>query len=411
MSTVTLAYRFALDLNDRQASACAQHAGLARKAWNWALAERNERFEQNEGKDKFVSCYDQQKAWVAQKPDWAYGMSAWAAVSAIEDVDRAFKNFRAGKKAGRRIGLPRFKSRGKCRDSFRLRGSVHVERGRVKLPVLGWLRIKGSASRFSADKILYASVSREAAGWFVSITVEQERADPVAPVGPAVGLDLGITHFATLSDGTVIDAPRPLKVALRKLRREQQALSRSQRNSKSRRKKIQKVARTHDRVRAVRADFLHRTSHRLATTHAAIGVESLNVAGMVRNRRLSRAISDLGWSEFLRQLKYKTAWFGATLVAADRFFPSTKTCSGCGARVDVPLSQRTYACAACGLVLDRDLNAARNLCPVAVTPTETLNASGGNIRLDLWSSSNVSPGSAWRIPVKLEPSTPTALAA
>lgn len=397
MTTTTLAYRYALDLNDRQATACAQHAGIARKAWNWALAARNERWEQYEGKERFISCYDQQKAWVAQKPTWAYSLSAWAAVSAIEDVDRAFKSFWKARREKRRLGLPRFKGRGRCCESFRLRGSIGVERGRVKLPVLGWLRIKGSASQFDTDKILYATVSREAAGWFVSITVEQERAEPVAPISAPIGIDLGITHFATLSTGETIDAPKPLKRALRKLRCQQKALSRSQRNSSGRKRRIARVARTHARVKAIRSDFLHRASHRLATSHVAVGVESLNVAGMVRNRRLSRAISDLGWSEFLRQLTYKTQWSGSTLVAAGRFYPSTKTCSDCGTQVDVSLSQRTYACAACGLVLDRDLNAARNLCPVAVTPTETLNASGGN----------VSPGSAWQIPVKLEPSIQT----
>jgi len=392
---VTLAYRFALDLNDRQATACAQHAGLARKAWNWALADRNERFEKREGKAKFISCYDQQKAWVAQKPAWAYQLSAWAAVSAIEDVDRAFRSFWRARKEGRRVGFPRFKARGKCRESFRLRGSIRVERHRVKLPILGWLRIRGSASRFRADKLLYATVSREAGRWFVSITVEQEREERVAPPGDPVGLDLGIAHFLTLSDGTVIDAPRPLRTALRKLRRQQKAVARSQRNSASRKKKSARVARTHARVKAIRQDFLHRTSHVIATSHAAIGVESLNVRAMIRNRRLSRAISDMGWGEFLRQLAYKTSWSGSTLVEAGRFYPSSKMCSRCGARkVDLALSERVYRCS-CGLVLDRDLNAARNLRPVAVTPTDTLNASGGN----------VSPGSAWQIPLKLEPST------
>jgi putative transposase len=394
MSTIALAYRFALDLNDRQATVCAQHAGLARKAWNWALGERNERWEKNEGKDRFISCYDQQKAWVAQKPAWAYKLSAWAAVSAIEDLDAGFKAFWKGRKEKHRVGLPRFKVKSKCRDSFRLRGSIRVEPTRVKLPVLGCLRIKGSASRFRADKICYATVSREAAGWFVSITVEQERTDPIAPIGAPVGLDLGITHFATLSDGTVIDAPKPLKAALRKLRREQKALSRSQKASAGRKRRVARIARTHARVRSIRRDFLHRTSHAIATSHVAVGVEKLATANLLKNRKLSRAISDLGWGEFLRQLAYKAVWSGSTLVVADRFYKSTKMCSNCGALVDMPLSQRIYRCAACGLVLDRDLNSARNLCPVAVTPTETLNASGGN----------VSPGTAWQILVKLEPS-------
>ena len=404
---VTCAYRFALDLNDRQGTLAAQHAGLARKAWNWALADRNEHYQdvvlparERGEKVRSLSCYDQQKAWVAQKPDWAYSLSAWAAVSAIEDVDRAFQRFWKARKEGRRVGFPRFKARGKCRESFRLRGSIKVERHRVKLPVLGWLRIKGSAARFHADKLLYATISREAGRWFVSITVEQERPEALAPAGEPVGLDLGLLHFLTLSDGTVIDAPKPLKTALRKLRRQQKAVARSQRNSSSRRKKVAQVARTHARVKAIRQDFLHRTSHKIATAHVAVGVEDLATRNLMRNRRLARAISDMGWGEFLRQLAYKTSWSGATLVVADRFFPSTKTCSDCGAVVDLPLSARTYACAACGLVLDRDLNAARNLRPVAVTPTDT-NASGGI----------VSPGPAWQIPVKLEPSTPGRLAA
>jgi putative transposase len=257
---VTCAYRFELDLNDRQSTLAAQHAGLARKAWNWALADRNERFSNNDGRDRFISCYDQQKAWVAQKPAWAYALSAWAAVSAIEDVDRAFKAFWSARREGRRVGLPRFKAKGRCRESFRLRASIRVEKQRIKLPVLGWLRVKGSASRFHADKLLYATVSREAGRWYVSITVEQERAEPVAPAGEPVGVDLGLAHFATLSDGTVIDAPKPLKAALRKLRRQQKAISRSQRNSNSRKKKVARVGRTHARVKAIRADFLHRTS-------------------------------------------------------------------------------------------------------------------------------------------------------
>jgi putative transposase len=391
---VTLAYRFALDLNNRQATACAQHAGLARKAWNWALDQRNLRWESHAGKDRFISSYDQMKSWVAQKPAWAYALSAWVAISAIEDLDKAFKAFWKARREHRRYGLPRFKAKGKCRDSFRLRGKITVKRDRVKIPVLGWLRVKGSTARFRTDKICYATVSREADGWYVSITVEQEQSKPIAPTGEAVGLDLGIRHFATLSDGTVIDAPKPLKAALCRLRRQQRAMSRSQLNSNARKKKAQVVTRTHQRVRNIRSDFLHRTSHQIAISHVAIGVESLNVAGMVRNHKLARAISDLGWSEFLRQLAYKTQWSGSTLLEAGRFCPSTKTCSGCGTLVDMPLSQRTYTCAVCGLVQDRDLNAAINLCPVAVTPTDTQNASGGN----------VSPGSAWQIPLKLEPS-------
>lgn len=339
MSVVTRAYRYKLDLNDRQATLCAQHAGLARYAFNWALAARNTRFKNNTGKDRFTTAFTQMKEWVEQKPDWAYTSSSWASISAIDDVDKAFKNFWDASKAGRRGGLPRFKAKGKCRDSFRLRGQLHVEPARLKLPVLGWLRIKGSARGFYADKILYATVSREAGSWYVAITVEQVRPAPVTPPGEAIGLDLGVTHFATLSTGEIISAPKPLSHALKKLARQQRAVARSQRNSTSRRKKVATLARTHARVRRVRNDFLHKLSYRLATSHAAIGIESLNVAGMMKNRSLSRAISDLGWGEFIRQLKYKSQWYGSTLVEAGRFYPSSKTCSGCGVKkVGMPRS-------------------------------------------------------------------------
>lgn len=395
---VVLTYRFELDLNDRQSSACSRHAALSRRAWNWALTERKTLWETREGKDRFVTCYDQQKAWVAQKPEWAYALSSWAAVSAIEDLEQAFKAFWKGIREKRRgVGMPRFRVKGKSRESFRLRGNIHVERRRVKLPILGWLRIKGSTARFRAERICYAVVSREAGRWFVSFTVERNSGAPSPPSGKPVGIDLGLTHFATLSDGTVIEAPRPLRATLRKIRRQQRAISRSQRNSNVRKTRVAQLARTHARAKRIRVDFLHKQSHQLTRHHVAIGVETLGIANLSKNPRVARAISDMGWGEFLRQLKYKSSWYGSTLVSADRFFPSTKMCSGCGALVDVPLSQRIYRCAVCGLVLDRDLNAARNLCPVAVTPTETLNASGGN----------VSPSSAWQIPVKLEPSTQT----
>lgn len=400
MTTRTRAYRYELDLNDHQSTLCAQHAGLARYAWNWALAARNDRYQTQTGKDRFTTAFTQMKDWVKQKPKWAYTLSAWAAVSSIEDVDKSFKSFWKGRRVGRRVGLPRFKAKGRCRESFRSRGSIKVEPTAVQLPKLGWLRIQGSARSFHADKILYASVSREAGRWYVAVTVEQEVEIPKAPLGAPIGVDLGIAHFATLSTGEQISAPKPLARALRKLARQQRAIARSQRKSASRRRKVARLARTHARIRLVRGDFLHKLSHRLATQHAAVGVENLNVAGMVRNRRLGRAISDLGWSEFIRQLTYKTQWYGSTLVAAGRFYPSTKLCSSCGAAADMPLAQRVYECAACGLVLDRDLNAALNLVPifspVAVTPTETQNAGGGN----------VSPGPAWQIPLKPEPSTP-----
>lgn len=218
-----------------------------------------------------------------------------------------------------------------------------------------------------------------------------------APAGEPVGIDIGLRHSLTLSTGEVIESPRELRRSLAKLRRAQRAVSRSQRDSKNRRKKLVRVARIHARVANTRAHWLHGVSDRLTREHPVVGHENLNVAGLSRKgTRQGRAWADLGAGELFRQLAYKGAWRGVAVVVADRWHPSSQLCSRCGTRNEkLSLTERTFRCAACGLVLDRDHNAAINLRPVAVKPTETLNARGGI----------VSPGSAWQIPMKREPST------
>jgi putative transposase len=259
---------------------------------------------------------------------------------------------------------------------------------------LGWLRIKGSTCRLSGQ-ILYASVTRTADRWFMSLTVAKEIAEPAVPMGEAVGIDLGIKVFATLSDGTIIESPRALLHNLRQLRALNKALARSQRNSARRKEVIQRLARKHARVANIRNTFIHQTTIKLVREHPAIGLEDLAVGNLQRNHKLARAIVDQGWGEFRRQLSYKAAWYGAQVVVADRFFPSSQLCSGCGHRQAMPLEIRLFICGSCGLEIDRDLNAAINLRPVAVLPTETLNAHGGD----------VSPDSVWQIPMKCEPSS------
>ena len=176
----------------------------------------------------------------------------------------------------------------------------------------------------------------------------------------------------------MIQSPRALSSGLKKLRRLNKEVSRKKKGSKNRAKAKLRLARHHSKIRNQRKDALHKVTTRLAKTKQVIVVEDLNVSSMIRNRRLSRAIADMGWAEFTRQLAYKCQWYGSKLVVADRFFPSTKTCSGCGEVADdIPLSQRIFVCGSCGLSIDRDLNAAINLENyVAVSSTETLNACG-----------------------------------
>ncbi|HEX7160333.1 MAG TPA: RNA-guided endonuclease TnpB family protein, partial [Trebonia sp.] len=252
-------------------------------------------------------------------------------------------------------------------------------------------------------RILSATVSRTAQRWYVSFTVAEDRQIPArhARPGSAVGIDLGIKTLITGADDTgnlvAVPGPRPLKAALRRLRRASRACSRKRPGSARRRRSAARLARVHARVAAVRADALHQASTMLAARYETIVAEDLNVAGMTRNRRLARAIGDQGFGTLRRMLAYKTAWRGGTLVTADRFFPSSKRCSGCGAvKAKLPLSERVYSCELCGLVLDRDVNAARNLLSLAASGAERLNACGAAVR----------PGPAGHAAVKQEPGTP-----
>jgi putative transposase len=201
--------------------------------------------------------------------------------------------------------------------------------------------------------------------------------------GPVVGIDRGISTFAVCSDGTTIQSPRALARSLHRLRHRSRAVTRKQPGSANRRKAVLALARVHRRIRNQRVDALHKATTSLAKAKSVIVVENLHVAGMVRTRHLARAIADQGWAEFHRQLTYKTAWHGSKLLVAPRFFPSSKTCSRCGlVKVDLRLEVRVFRCEGCGLAIDRDLNAARNLARlvenglVAASSAEIRNACG-----------------------------------
>ena len=411
---ITQAYRFALGPSPAQERALRSHAGAARFAWNWGLARCTERYD---AEGKWYSAAELHRLWNAgKKADpalaWWSENSKCAYQEAFRDLDRALCGFirsKKGQRKGRRLGFPRFKKRGKCRGSFRFpAGAIRCDRAAVTLPRLGSLKTHESARKLArrlengTARILSATVSRTAQRWFVSFTVEAERAVPErhARPGSAVGVDLGVKTLLTGADdaGNVISVPgpKPLKAALRKLQRASRAHSRKQPGSASRRKSAKRLARIHARVANVRADALHKATTDLARRYETVVAEDLNVAGMTRNRRLARAVSDQGFGQARRMLGYKTAWNGGTLIVAGRFMPSSKTCSACGTvKAKLSLAERTYCCDACGLVTDRDVNAARNLLQLAASGAESINACGGTVR----------PGVAGRVPVKQESGT------
>lgn len=412
---VTQAYRFALDPSPAAERMLRSHAGAARFAWNWGLARCAERYE---AEGRWYPAAELHRLWNAEKKAdpalaWWSENSKCCYQEAFRDLDRALRDFvksRKGQRKGRRLGFPRFKKRGKCRDSFRFgAGTMRCGRGSVALPRLGEIRTHESARKLArrvengSARILSATVSRTAQRWFVSFTVEAERDIPGrhARPGSAIGIDLGVRTLLTGADdqGTVtgVPGPKPLKTALRKLKRASRAHSRKQKGSANSRKSAARLARLHARAGCVRADALHKATTDLARRYETVVIEDLNVAGMVKNRKLARAVSDQGFGQARRMLEYKTGWSGGRSVTAGRWFPSSKTCSACGTvKAKLSLAERTFTCGDCGLVLDRDLNAARNLLHLAASGAESVNACGGTVR----------PGLAGHVPVKQEPGTP-----
>ena len=376
------AYRYELDPNNSQRSSLLQHAGVSRFAYNWGLEQRITRYKNNQGALRFTDAMKQHKLLTSLKKTqfpWMYQCSKCAPEEALRNLQRAINNFYRGLKTGKKIGFPKFKRKG-VRDSFRLRGSIRFVGNKIQLPRIGRIRIKEKKTGYYEGRILSATVMRRADRWFVSITVEFESADPILSNGPVVGVDLGVKTLATLSDGTKFSNPQALGKRLKKLRKLSNSLSKKQKESKNREKAKLKLAKMYLKTFNIRQDSLHKLTTYLAKSHSKIVIEDLGVSGMMKNRKLSRAIADVGMFEFRRQLEYKCAWYGSQLVVANRTFPSSKICSSCGyKKMEMPLLEREYVCDICGQKIDRDLNAALNL--VTVSLPETQNACGEDVRL------------------------------
>jgi putative transposase len=419
--TVVQAYRFALDPTPRQVRDLTRHAGAARVAFNWGLARVKANLDQRGAERSYGiaeadltppvgwSLYAMRKDWnqtKAQVAPWWAECSKEAYNTGLDQLARALNNWaesKNGKRKGRQVGFPRFKSRRKHAPSVRFTtGTIRLEDDchHVTLPRLGTIKTHESTRKLhrritdGRTRILSATVRAEAGRWFVSFTVEVQRAKRApARSDAAVGVDLGIKTLAVFSDGRpAATNPKHYEAARRKLARLSRAASRRQgpdrrtgaRPSNRWRKANAARNRVHYRVTNLRRDAIHKLTTALAREYATIVVEDLNVAGMVKNRGLARAICDAGFGEIRRQLAYKTTWNGGTLIIADRWYPSSKRCSGCGVvKTKLRLSERVFTCTECGLVLDRDANAARNLASlvkhvVAGSGPETQNGRGAD---------------------------------
>jgi putative transposase len=356
------AHKIALDPNMAQRTYFARASGTARFAWNWALGEWKDQYKAG-GKPSEVSLRKQLNALKREQFPWMFDVTKCAAQEAIIDLGTAFRSF-----FEKRGAYPRFK-RKEDKPSFcaaNETGTFRVGGKRIKLPVIGWVRMREEV-RFTGP-LKRATVSCEAGRWFVSLLIETNAVQPVAQPEAVVGIDLGVTTLATLSTGETIEGPKAHAAALKRLRRANKAMARKRRGSRNARKAKTRLARLHRRVAAIRRDALHKLTTRVTKTYAVIGIEDLNVRGMVRNRHLARAISDGGFHEFRRQIEYKARLYGARVVVADRWYPSSKSCSCCGViKETLALAERTFRCTDCGFETGRDVNAALNLAAMAAS--------------------------------------------
>ena len=387
----------------------ASHAGAARFAYNAGLAHVKEALDNGEPPE--WSHYDLRRWWNANKDELAVnrdtGVVWWSQNSkesysgGLRDLAQGLSNWsksRKGERKGKRVGFPKFKSKNNVARfaySTDFTAPISGDHYGLKLPRIGRVHcMENVHRRVAGARVVRVSVSRRAGHWYASLTVEREPKATTAPKRGAAGVDLGVKNLATLSDGNVIPNPRALNRGMRALRKAQQALSRKVMGSARREKARERVARLYARVADVRADALHKATSMIASNYDTVCIEELHVAGMVKNRSLARSLSDAALGEFRRQLEYKTTRTGAVLRVVDRWFPSSKTCSNCGVvKAKLSLGERTFNCDACGLSIDRDLNAAINI-KVAGSAPETLNARGEDVRRSDLVSGNADLGEA-----------------
>jgi putative transposase len=392
---VLLRYRYRAEPTAEQRQQLARTFGSCRTVFNDALRLREDARAAGQPyvKDAEVqrrvitlAKHTEERAWLGED-------SATVLQQACRDLDRAYRNFfdsLSGKRKGRRVGPPRFRTKHGPQAVRFTRGRLSVTPRGVRLEKVGEVRLRWSRPLPAAPSS--CTVLRDAAGrYFVSFVVDVPTA-PLPPVAAEVGIDLGLTRFATMDDGTIIDNPRHLRRRERRLKAGQRALSRKRKGSANREKARRKVARLHAGVKDARTDFLHQTTTRLIRENQAVYVEDLAVHALGRTR-LAKSVHDAAWGTFLRLLEEKATRYGRTVIKVPRFAPTSQACNACGA-IDgpKPLDVREWTCPGCGAVHDRDVNAAQNI--LALGRRERRNASGACVSPALGSAAGAEGGTS-----------------
>ena len=357
------AYKFRIYPTTEQEDLILRTFGCVRFVYNYYLDQRMQAYKKN-GKSptRFEQDKDLTRLKQQEETNWLKEVDKCALQNALKHLDAAYKNFFRGVRQGIRIGYPRFKSKKSGHQSYQTNGTIKVLDKAVQLPKLG--RVKCRISKDVNGRILSATVSRSPSGkYFVSLCCTDVGVSTFPSTGATIGLDMGIKSFVVTSDGTAYPNHKYLAECEKKLARLQRQFSRKTKGSNRWDKARLQVARLHEHVTNQRKNMLHKLSTDLVQQYDVICIEDLVAKNMMRNHRLAKSIVDASWGEFRRQLEYKTVWYGKRVVTIDRFYPSSQLCSSCGTKWQgtKDLSTREWTCPVCGVVHDRDHNAATNI--------------------------------------------------
>jgi putative transposase len=379
---VTKCYKFRLEPTKEQEQEFFRFAGCRRFVWNWALERKNAVYKET-GQGIYYNALAAELVPLKKQSETAFLSECHRQVlqQTLRDLDKAFVNFFEG-----RARLPKFKSRRRTSNSFRIPQNVFIVAGKVSIPKIGLVKVR--LHRTMEGTLKGATIKQEPSGhWNLTFVSHLELPDAPATCNAPTGIDVGLESFLSLSNGKKVTPPKFYRKAQRKLRKAQRKLSRCKKNSHNRQKARKQVARCHARVRNQRNDWLHKLSTQLVGLFDTLCIEDLNLNGLVRTK-LAKSFSDAALGTFLRMLEYKVVPRYGQVVKVGRFFASSKTCSNpeCGHKQPLELSDRTWICERCHTLHDRDINAAINILMeglriLALGMRESLNADGENVRL------------------------------
>ena len=359
------AYKYRIYPNEEQINYLQKTFGCTRFIYNQMLADRIKSYEENKDLDIKIIKYPT-PAQYKKEYEWLKEVDSLALANAQMNLDKAYKNFFRDKS----VGFPKFKSKKDNHKSYTTNNqnrTIYIENNRIKIPKLKSM-IKIKQHREFVGLIKSCTISQNPSGkYYISMLVDTENIQ-LPKLDTKVGIDLGIKEFAITSDGEMFSNPKWLKKSEKRLRKLQKDLSRKQKGSNNRRKDRLKVAKLHEKISNQRKDYLHKISHYIISENQVIVIEDLKVSNMIKNHKLAKSIADVSWSEFRRQLEYKSEWYGRELIIAPSNYASSQLCSNCGNKSSQTkdLSCRTYICPVCGMEMDRDINASKNLLKLAM---------------------------------------------